>query len=328
MTELINSKKTAVQSETDQSTAVDIIGQLVKGRESKEGTDSRAFLTDSEVMGNIFMFMIAGHETSANTIHLCILFLALNPPIQRQVQAELDRVFGGRPISQWVYDHDLPRLLNGILGAVLNETLRLVPPVVTIPKHVASSAPQRLIVDGREVTVAPGTIIRLCLPSVHRNPKFWTHGTTQTSRDEASSPTGNSDNDLEEFKPERWLTNLEDSEPHLFTPPKGAYIPFSDGPRACLGRRFAQVEIVAALALIFSAHSVELDVGSEEGFGENELKRMSKDERKKLWMNSRERADRKWREKMTLVITLQLSGETGAVPLTVVRRGEEKYFDI
>jgi cytochrome P450 len=126
MKDLIDSKRRAVH-ETGESSAVDILGQLVKGQESKEDGHSRAFLTDSEVMGNLIMFMIAGHETSANTIHLCVLFLALHPNVQRQIQAEVDSIFQSRPISKWSYDADIPHLLNGILGAVLNETLRVVP---------------------------------------------------------------------------------------------------------------------------------------------------------------------------------------------------------
>jgi cytochrome P450 len=172
-------------------------------------------------------------------------------------------------------------------------------------------------------------MIRLCVPSVHRNPKHW------------PLSTGNRDNDLEEFKPERWFMNHNQNyangeenpgESHLFTPQKGSYIPFSDGPRACLGKRFAQVEIVTALAVIFSSHSIELDV-SYEGTNTKELsdeifQSMSKEERKSAWEKAKEKANRTWREKMTNVITLQLSGEKGRVPLRVVRRGEERFFDL
>ena len=329
MKDLIDSKRTAVH-ETRESLAVDILGQLVKGQESKEDGRSRAFLTDSEVMGNLFMFMIAGHETSANTIHLCVLFLAIHPNIQRQVQAEVDSIFQSRPISQWSYDTDLPRLLNGILGAVLNETLRVVTPIVNIPKHVASSTPQSLKIGDKILAVPPHTMIRLCVPSVHRNPKYW-----------SLSSTGNKHNDLEEFKPERWFVNHDQNydqgeekpeESHHFTPPRGAYIPFSDGPRACLGKRFAQVEIVTALAVIFHSHSIELDVSCEgantEGLDDEMFKSMSEEERKSVWVTAREKANRTWREKMTSVITLQLSGEKGRVPLRAARRGEERFFDL
>jgi hypothetical protein len=56
------------------------------------------------------------------------------------------------------------------------------------------------------------------------------------------------------------VSTLPQTRPPLFHPLKGAYIPFSEGYRACLGRRFAQVEVLAVLAVIFSQYSVELAV--------------------------------------------------------------------
>ena len=336
MKDLINSKKTAVH-EGGELSAVDILGQLVKGQETKGDGDSHVFLTDSEVMGNLFMFTIAGHETSANTVHLCLLFLALHPHIQRKVQAEVDSIFQSRPISQWSYDGDFPHLLNGILGAVLNESLRLVPPVINIPKHVASSTPQLLNIGDKVVTVPQHTMIRLCVPSVHRNPKYWSQELPRDSNKPISS-TGDEVNDLDEFRPERWLKNRthdpydKEGESHLFTPQKGSYIPFSDGPRACLGKRFAQVEIVAVLAAILHSHSIELDIiangATTEVLGDEKIMSMSREEKRKLWNCAREKANRVWRENMTLMITLQLSGEKGNVPLKVVPRGKERFFDL
>lgn len=43
----------------------------------------------------------------------------------------------------------------------------------------------------------------------------------------------------------------------LYTPPKGAYLPWSDGPRGCPGKKFAHVETVGALAGLFRDHRVE-----------------------------------------------------------------------
>src|SRR6266516_2719516 len=177
MKEMVAAKKIAVQSGASESSTIDIIGQLVKGQEEGEDIKSQgpATLTDSEVMGNLFVFTIAGHETSANSIHFSLLLLALHPEVQRKVQEELTEIFQGRPISEWDYDCDLPRLLCGMLGAVLNEELRLIAPVITVPKTVLS-VPQQLIINGKEVTVPANTLVRLCVPSVHRNAKFWPHG--------------------------------------------------------------------------------------------------------------------------------------------------------
>jgi cytochrome P450 len=372
MKEIVAAKKNAIRSGRESPT-VDIIGQLVKGQQ--EGTQGKSqgpeALTDSEVMGNLFVFMLAGHETSANSIHFSLLLLAIHPEIQKKVQKELDEIFQGRPVSEWDYDRDLHRLLGGMLGAVLNEELRVIAPVITVPKTVCSK-PQQLSVNGKEVTIPANIMVRLCVPSVHRNPKFWPHGPPRNLQ-KPYFPPSNLDNDLEEFKPERWLKNYKNdaawnhanisgkeakasdtndpsrSTSHstcpdtassgLYNPLKGAYIPFSEGHRACLGRRFAQVEILAALATILSQYSVELAVDEwasddevecllrDEGtMGEKMAKAAKREERRRIWEKARDKADFIWQNKMVSVITLQLRG--ASVPLRVVRRGEERFWDL
>lgn len=362
MKEIVAAKKTAIRSGRESPT-VDIIGQLVKGQQ--EGihgkTQGPAALTDSEVMGNLFVFMLAGHETSANSIHFSLLLLAIHPEVQQKVQKELDEIFQGRPVSEWDYDRDLPLLSGGMLGAVLNEELRLIAPVITVPKSVSSKS-QRLTINKKEANIPANIMVRLCVHSVHRNPKFWPHSPPKDPQ-KPYFPPGNPDNDLEEFKPERWLKNYsnnsnnsnsndekeeeEEEEPKttdkggprsctpspnassassspLYTPPKGAYIPFSDGHRACLGRRFAQVEILAALAVVQSRHSVELAV--DEWAADEAVERMSARAKGEVWARARARADSTWQNKMASVITLQLRG--ARVPLRVVRRGEERFWDL
>ena len=319
MKEMIAAKKIDIQSAPSES--IDLIGQLLKSQQGNYGKSLRsAGLTDSEVMGNLFMFIIAGHETSANSIHFCILLLALHPEAQRRVQKELEQVLQGRAVSEWEYERDVPALLNGYVGAVLSEELRLIAPTITIPK-ISSTESQSLMVNGEDVTVPPNTMMRLCIPGVHRNPKFWPHG----SPEDAAKPAfalDNQNNDLEEFKPERWLPEKPGGS--LYTPVRGSYIPFSDGQRACLGKRFAQVEIVAALAVIFSQYSVELAV--DEWATNEEVDDMTKEERKSTWKKAEEKGKWIMQNKMVGIITLQLRGAN--VPVRFVKRGEERFGDI
>ncbi|TLD32304.1 cytochrome p450 [Venturia nashicola] len=285
-------------------------------------------LSESEIMGNSFVMFLAGHETAANTIHFCILFLAIRPDLQQRLQAELDDIFQGRPPSQWDYDTDLPRLFSGLLGAIMNEQLRLIPPVVNIPKCTLPGSSQTLTIGGKECIVPEGTFINLNTVAVHRNPKYWPHGPTRSEGlGGRIHTTSNTDNDLEEFRPERWLLSenekgdarievkgenddvdlTPDTASTLFRPAKGAYIPFSEGFRACLGRRFAQVEILATLAVIYQTHSVELCV--DGCASEVEAGGMSYGERKKMWTKAKVEAERKIRDEMGTVITLQLRGK-------------------
>ncbi|KAE9967749.1 hypothetical protein BLS_006187 [Venturia inaequalis] len=321
----------------DDSGGLDLMAALVKNSVGKADG-----LSESEIMGNSFVMFLAGHETAANTIHFCILFLALRPDLQQRLQAELDDIFQGRPPSQWDFDTDLPRLFSGLLGAIMNEQLRVIPPVINIPKCTLPGSSQPLTVGGKECVVPDGTLINLNAVAVHRNPKHWPHGPGRTEElGGRIHKVSNADNDLEEFKPERWLLSenekgdakieaegesedvdlTPDTASTLFRPAKGAYIPFSEGFRACLGRRFAQVEILATLAVICHSHSVELSV--DEYASEAEVGGMSDGERKQTWTRAKAEVERKIRDEMGTIITLQLRGK--GVKVRFCERGRERF---
>lgn len=250
---------------------------------------------------------------------------------------------GGTDPSTWSYDEHLPALFGGWAGAVMNEELRLIPPVVILPKSTPAGAPQQLQVEGKTVTIPSGSTIGINTVAVHRNPKYWPH--EKVRKDGPINPWSHSEHDLDEFKPERWFQKTTgetaadqafgdstDADTHvdstpdtaeaLFRPVKGAYIPFSDGARSCLGRRFAQVEILATLAVVFSKYSVELCV--DQLATDNEVLKMNQDQRKEVWKRARTEVEYKLRHEMETIITIQLRGEP--VRLRLVERGSE-WFD-
>lgn len=217
----------------------------------------------------------------------------------------------------------------------MNEELRVIPPITTIPKCTLPGSFQTLNVNGKEVTVPQDTFIGLVTTGVHQNPRFWPH-----EKDDATELG----TDLADFVPDRWFQKDEtdeDSEIQLskiaddglgvdessdtaatfFRPAKGAYIPFSEGPRACLGRRFAQVEILAALAVLFQKYSVELAV--DEFASETEVSKMSQDAKRVVWNKAKAEVQRKLKEEMGTIITIQLRGQPVAVRL--VPRGQEVF---
>ncbi|KAH9841297.1 Thromboxane-A synthase, partial [Teratosphaeria destructans] len=108
-----------------------------------------------------------------------------------------------------------------------------------------------------------------------------------------------------------------DTSASLYRPPKGAYrrLPLVPGPR------FAQVEILAVLAVIFKTWSVELDVGMF--LPEERLDGAAAGEKREAWGRARARAERLLREAMMTIITIQMRGEK--VPMRLVRRGEERF---
>lgn len=206
----------AKESTADDDAGLDLMGAMVRNsglvpstKTIKPGTG----LSESEVLGNSFVMFLAGHETAANSIHFACIYLALRPDIQRKLQAELDEIFGSTSVEAWEYETHVPKLFAGWAGAIMNEQLRLVPPVVNIPKSTSPTGPPQTVkVNGKDCVLAPNTFINLNSVSVHRNPKFWPAGPPRSEADGGVFHPCNPDNDLEEFKPERWfvLENVHD----------------------------------------------------------------------------------------------------------------------
>ena len=317
-------------------------------------SQSQPILSDSEVMGNSFVLIVAGHETVANSIHFSLVHLALHPSSQRRLQADLDSIFGSRPVYDWNYERDFGQLFSGMCGAVLAEELRLIPPVINIPKSTnKNSSPMPLTIDGKTCHVPPDTYIKVSSTGVHRNPAYWPTGPPADPARPAH-PSSNTDNDLEEFKPERWLSqrsvsrdagcvppridddlssdSTPDTSAAFFRPVRGAYIPFSDGQRACLGRRFGQVEVLTVLAVIFKEYSIELAVDEfpmrEKYFaqvgGPKVASGMGEAGLRMIWEQAAAEVRRMLRENMTSIITIQL--RNSKVPLRLVRRGRERFW--
>lgn len=293
---------------------------------------SKPIFSEEEILGNAFVFILAGHETAANTIHFACMLLAMHPSSQRRLQQDLDALLGDRPSDEWDYDEDVPKLFGNMCGAVMNEELRVLPPVVGIPKTTAPGQAQGLNIGGQPYTIPENSFISLSTPGAHRNPKFWPHTSLE---------------DLNDFRPERWLLDnntskaatvedeptepgpdadgpdqRSDTSSTLFRPIKGSYVPFSDGYRSCIGRRFAQVEILAVLAVIFKTWSVELDVSMFLKDGETE-ETLSDERKKEVWKLADERTRELMRTGMGTIVTIQL--RKGKVPMRFVKRGSERF---
>lgn len=349
MNDMYQEKKAEMVS-GEKREGMDLMGALVHGAgitaESlgtndveKKPSDSKQMLSDDEILGNAWAFILAGHETTGGTLHFCMLYLAMHWHYQAQLQKDLDDIFGDRPVSAWDYDRDLPKLFNGFAGAVMNEELRLIPPVVGIPKSTPKGSPQPLTIDGKRVVVPGDCHITLDTPAVHRNPRYW-----PTTCGPDASPAEIA-KDLDSFKPDRWLfpASAASSSNHIdndaevadeyggprgadtsatfFRPPRGAYIPFSEGARSCLGRRFAQIEVLAVLAVVFREYSIELAV--DKWASDDEVAAMGEEARERTWRMAKGRAEGLLRDGMGTVITIQFRG--GHVPFRFVKRGEERF---
>lgn len=108
------------------------------------------------------------------------------------------------------------------------------------PRYTEDSY-QPLTIDGKEYLIPPHTHVLLNITHLHTLPLYW-----------GAEPF--------EFRPERWFDERGD----FIQQPPGVFNPWIAGPRVCPGKKFAQVEFVAALAGLFYGAEVRVKVGAGE----------------------------------------------------------------
>ena len=280
-------------------------------------------LTSSDITGNAFVFLVAGHETTGISIHYCCLLLAMDRRSQRALQKDVDDILQDKPNEQSNYEIYYDRFSNSMVGAVIHEQLRLLPPVILIPKQVVTGD-QSVTVDGRSVIIPNGTFLHIPTIALHRNPRYWPH---------IASSWRDKSHDLDDFRPGRWFVQDQSipARPNapqtnggtkkLYNPPHGSFVPFSEGQRGCLGRRFALVEMTAALVSIFRRYSVELAV--DEWATDKEVERMTEYEQSLLYEKAVRNAYHKLETGASARLTLQLE-KGNEIPVRFVKRGKER----
>ncbi|APA10143.1 hypothetical protein sscle_06g049130 [Sclerotinia sclerotiorum 1980 UF-70] len=349
LTELLEHKKKQIKAGEHDKVTMDLMGNMLKtSTESpipyKSPQNNDTPLTESEIKANAFIFLLAGHETTASSIHLCFVYLALSLSSQKSMQKDIDKIIGTKPPKIWSYIHDFPKLYNSMIGAVLNEELRLLPIAETIPKVTVGD--QWVMVDGVEKLVPGNCYVHLNTVGTNRNPRYWPHEVLEGGK-----------TDLDDFVPGRWIVGRgdtgvgeergnmvsvseemqeeeeekntldsvhDDISPHstLFKPVKGAFLSFSEGARACPGKKFAQVEITAVLASIFRGFSVELDVS--RWATDEQVEGMNREERKVIYEIARRKAKDVLGRCNQAQLVLKMAAED-RVPLRFVERGRERF---
>mmetsp|Transcript_2379 Transcript_2379/g.3458 ORF Transcript_2379/g.3458 Transcript_2379/m.3458 type:complete len:522 (+) Transcript_2379:67-1632(+) len=180
-------------------------------------------LTKNQIISNEHILLIAGHETSSTAMGFILYELARKPELQEAIFKTLDQ-----------FDHE-PNLEDYIQGRLtllkncMKEGLRLYPPVVHIPKR-ATKTVKVTDVNGKEHKIHKGHMANVNVHALHHDERSW-------------GP------DVEEYNPYRFEKPI----------PQGAYMPFSSGPRKCIGFEFSYIEVTMILATIFSKFTLSLD---------------------------------------------------------------------
>ncbi|XP_006811811.1 cytochrome P450 4F3-like [Saccoglossus kowalevskii] len=182
-------------------------------------------LTDKEIQDEVDTFMFEGHDTTASGISWCLYNLAKYKEHQDRCREEVNDLLTikDRTNIEW---EDLGKL--PYLTMTLKESLRLHPPVPMTGRMLTKPL---VLPDGR--TIPPGYRVTVNADCLHRNQHVW--------------------KDPLVFDPLRFTPeNKKTRSPH-------AYIPFSAGPRNCIGQNFALNEMKVTIATILNRFELDVD---------------------------------------------------------------------
>lgn len=192
-------------------------------------TDPKNNFSAQEVNDEICTFIIAGHETTAVSIASILLMLAMHKDVQQKVIDEIDSVVG---LHDGLADYESLHKLTQ-LELVIKESMRLFPVLPVVAREVTDD----FELDG--CIIPKSTVLVLFAYGVHRSKKLW-------------------GSDAELFRPSRFEPqNIEKI--HQY-----AYIPFTGGPRLCIGWRYAMVLMKVYLANFFRHYTVDTRLKYDE----------------------------------------------------------------
>ncbi|KAF2641484.1 cytochrome P450 [Massarina eburnea CBS 473.64] len=276
-------------------------------------------LGPEEVLGNMFIFLFAGHEANANTLSFLFFLLACNPDAQRRTQLDIDtnmpQLESIKSIAKClsdpsVYDAMYQQLMESHVGACINEALRLYTVLPFLVKTVPMQSQQSQTIEkeghvfsanGVSYRVPGGTMVVVNTTAAHTDPEHW-----PKPRPNAYQSTHRA-SPIDSFNPGFWVSghnNVASGEnPRFLRPRSGTYVPFSDGGRGCLGKKFALVELCSIVTRVLAEYSVELVAESKEE-----------------WHKARDCAAKVLVEEIEFQMSLRL---TGKVPIRFVKRGKE-----
>ncbi|XP_040983318.1 cytochrome P450 4F22 isoform X2 [Aquila chrysaetos chrysaetos] len=208
--------------ENHRGRSMDFIDLLLLAKDEDGNT-----LSDEDIAAEADTFMFEGHDTTASGLAWLLYNLACHPHYQERCRQEVRELLKGRDAEEIKWE-DLSHL--PFTTMCIKESLRLHPPVTAVSRRCTKDIALR---DGR--VIPKGIICLMSIYGTHHNPDIW--------------PEPQVYNPLR-FSPE----NSKGRSPL-------AFIPFSAGPRNCIGQSFAMAELKVVAALTVARFAIKLDAG-------------------------------------------------------------------
>jgi cytochrome P450 len=177
-------------------------------------------LTEEELIDQVLTFLIAGRDTTSQTLSWTLYCLAKNPRVVKKLLEEANAIMGNAKTPTYEQTKQMKYAL-----AVFQETLRLHAP---ISRNCKVAANDETLPNG--IFVPKGTVVCWSVCAMGRNPKLWDHP--------------------EEFLPERWLNGKP---PSAFANPV-----FHAGPRTCIGKSMAEIQGVFVLVSLIKNYDIQV----------------------------------------------------------------------
>ena len=192
--------------------AQDLLQLMLQARDENK---AEGLLSSDEIAATVMAIMFTGFETTGYTLSFLAYLLALNPDAQDKLVKEINNYFDLNP------DSSLNDAADNIeyVTMVLNEVMRMYP--VVIPDRECKETCN--VTD--DLKIEKGTYVTIPLFLLHRNPEYWPNP--------------------DKFDPERFGSNNKQTRP-TFT-----YLPFGEGPRYCICKRYALLQSKVAIVSIF-----------------------------------------------------------------------------
>ncbi|XP_046978516.1 cytochrome P450 4g15-like [Vanessa cardui] len=187
-------------------------------------------ITDHEIKEEVDTIMFEGHDTTAAGSSFVLCLLGIHQDIQTRVYDELYGIFG---------DSDRPctfedTLQMKYLERVIFESLRMYPPVPLIARKLKRDVK----IATKNYVLPAGATVVIGQFQIHRNPKYYKNPTV--------------------FNPDNFLPENTQNR-HYYS-----YIPFSAGPRSCVGRKYAILKLKILLSTILRNYKMVSDITEDQ----------------------------------------------------------------
>ncbi|XP_063696130.1 cytochrome P450 6A1-like [Culicoides brevitarsis] len=197
--------------------------------DDKDGNPSDK-INFNELCAQAFIFFFAGFETSSTAMSYALYFIAKNPEIQQKVRDEVRSV---KKSHNDEINYDALMEMH-YLNQVFNETLRMYPPVGNLIRYCQNDYK----VPDTDLIIPKGIMVNIPVFGIHYNPEIYPNP--------------------EKFDPDRFSPE-EVQKRHPY-----AFLPFGEGPRNCIGMRFAQLQSKFGLATIIDNFEITVNKKTQE----------------------------------------------------------------